>query len=189
MLLESFVCTESSDVMIIDSVRFMKPSDFDVLLSDITETDLFLIAEMEGAPYLNISVQRPKFPVEGMLMGTNRRYMVNLLARRKHSRDFKNVVFMVDTGSPYTFLSKTAMAAMVGSNANIPPILKLEIQGDNAIVCHLSPPDKHFADVNLLGTDYLEMKGINLITDWPRRTFALHDIDSFKRETSQKCIT
>ena len=165
--------------MVVDAVNFMRPSDFDVLLNDINEADLFLIAEMEGAPYLNISASKPVFPVEGMVMGTNRRYMVNLLVRRKNAQQYRNVVFMVDTGSPYTFLSKTAMEAMVGPNANIPSILKLEIQGEDSIICYLSPPDKHFADVNLLGMDFLEMRGANLITDWHRKTFVLHDSRTF----------
>jgi hypothetical protein len=112
--------------------------------------------------------------------------MVNLLARRKNTKMYRNVLFMVDTGSPYTFLSKTAMEAMIGNNAaNIPSIMKLEIHGENAIICHLSPPEKHFADVNLLGMDFLEMKGANLITNWQHKTFLLHDINSFQECTSE----
>jgi len=173
--------------MVLDDVKFMRPSDFDALLNDINETDLFLIAEMEGVPYLNISTLQPIFPVEGMVMGTNRRYMVNLLVRRKNTKQYKNVVFMVNTGSPYTFLSKTAMEAMVGPNTNIPSILKLEIQGEHSIISYLSPPDKHFADVNLLGMDFLEMKGANIITDWSQKTFVLHDFNSYRLRMDQKC--
>ena len=177
----------SSSTFVIDTVKFLKPSDFDVLLNDINETDLHLIAEMEGAPYLNVSTLQPVFPVEGMVMGMNKRYMVNLLARRKNTVHFKNVVFMVDTGSPYTFISKAAMEAMVGPDANVPSIIKLDIQGEHSMVCYLSPPDKHFADVNLLGMDFLEMKGAHLITDWPQKTFVLHDSNSYRSHMEQKC--
>ncbi len=170
-----------ADSIATDDVKFLKPFDFDVLLSDINEGDLYLIAEMEGAPYLNISsTQEPSFPVEGLVMGMNRRYMINLSVRRKNTKHFKNVVFMIDTGSPYTFLSLTAMKAMVGPGENIPSIMKLEIQGKAPVICYLSPSDKHFADVNLLGMDFLEMSRSNLITDWQKKTFIMHDSNSFR---------
>jgi hypothetical protein len=178
----------NADSIATDDVKFLKPFDFDVLLSDINEGDLYLIAEMEGAPYLNISsTQEPGFPVEGLVMGMNRRYMINLSVRRKNTKHFKNVVFMIDTGSPYTFLSRTAMKAMVGSGENIPPIMKLEIQGKAPVICYLSPSDKHFADVNLLGMDFLEMSRSNLVTDWQKKTFIMHDYNSFWLHTENKC--
>ena len=155
--------------------------DVDVLLNDIDESDLYHLAEMEGAPYLSVSAQEPVFPVEGMVVGANKRYMVNLLVRKKNAGPYRNVVFMVDTGSPYTFLSMAAMGSMVDADANLPLMLNVEIQGTPSVICHLSPPDKHFADVNLLGMDFLEMKGAHLITDWPRKTFLLHNATSFQR--------
>jgi hypothetical protein len=178
---------DASSTLVVDTVKFLKPSDFDVMLSDINETDLYLIGEMEGAQYLNVSTLQPVFPVEGMVMGMNKRYMVNLLARRKNTQHFRNVIFMVDTGSPYTFISKTTMEAVVGLDSNIPSIIKLEIQGENSMICYLSPPDKHFADVNLLGMDFMEMRGAHLITDWHQKTFALHDSNSYGLYFEQKC--
>ncbi len=177
----------SSSTLVVDTVKFLKPSDFDVSLNDINEADLYLLGEMEGAQYLNVSMLRPVFPVQGMVMGINRRYMVNLLARRKNSQHFRNVIFMVDTGSPYTFISKTTMEAMVGPNSNVTSIIKLEVQGETSMICYLSPPEKHFAHVNLLGMDFLEMKGAHLITDWPQKTFILHDSHSYGLHFEQKC--
>ena len=177
----------SSSTFVVDTFKFLKPSEFDVLLNDINETDLYLIGEMEGTPYLNLSTLLPVFPVEGMVMGMNKRYMVNLLARRKNTQYFKNIVFMVDTGSPYTFISKTAIEAMVGSNVNLPSIIKLEIQGEVSMTCYLPPPDKHFAEVNLLGMDFLEMKGAQIVTDWSQKTFVLHDSKSFAHHVEEKC--
>ena len=176
-----------SSALVVDTAKFLKPSDFDVVLNDINETDLYLIGEMEGVLYLNVSTSQPIFPVERIVMGMNRRYMVNLLARRKNTQHFRNVFFMVDTGSPYTFISKTTMEAMVRPDSSIPSMIKLEIQGETSMICYLSPPDKHFADVNLLGMDFLEMKGAHLITDWPQKTFVLHDSNSFGLHFEQKC--
>ena len=43
---------DASSTLVVDTVKFLKPSDFDVLLNDINEIDLYLIGEMEGAQYL-----------------------------------------------------------------------------------------------------------------------------------------
>ena len=182
------ILPNASSTFVVDAFKFLKPSEFDILLNDINETDLYLIGEMEGTPYLNLSTLLPIFPVEGMVMGMNRRYMVNLLARRKNTQHFKNIVFMVDTGSPYTFISKVAMEAMVGTSVNLPSIIKLDIHGEVSMICYLSPPDKHFADVNLLGMDFLEMKGAQIVTDWLQKTFLLYDSKSYAHHAEEKCL-
>jgi len=168
----------SSAQMIIDHVKFLRPADFDVLLSDINEGDLRLIAQLDEAAYLNISsTVDPLFPVEGVVMGS--RYMINLLVRRRNQHAYRNVVFMIDTGSPYTFLSKTAIEALLESDTvNVPSMLKLEIHGKQSLICYMSPVDKHFADINLLGMDFLESKGALIETDWAAKTFLLYDANS-----------
>ena len=162
--------------LVIDSVKFLRPDDFDVLLTDMAESDLHLMAQLEGVGYLNISKVEPSFPVEGLIMGAHRRFMINLLVRRRAviDSDYRNVIFMVDTGSPYTFLSATAMSAIAGAGKNVPSMMRLEIHGNQSIVCYLSPPNKHFADINLLGMDFLEMKRVQLDVDWPQKTFQMN---------------
>ena len=165
-----------ASVFVIDAFKFTRPYDFDVLLNDIHESDLHLIAQLDGVSYLNVSAETvPHFPVEGMIMGGHKRLMVNLLVRLRKANHYRNIVFMMDTGSPYTFLSYSAMEALVGSAHNIPAALRLEIHGTQSMVCYMSPEDKHFADINLLGTDFLEMKGIQMQMDWRQRTFQLYD--------------
>jgi hypothetical protein len=163
--------------LVIDSVKFVRPDDFDVLLTDMAESDLHLMAQLEGVGYLNVSNAEPLFPVEGLIMGAHRRFMVNLLVRRRaaaYSDNYRNVIFMVDTGSPYTFLSAAAMSALVGPDKNVPSMMRLEIHGNQSIVCYLSPPDKHFAEINLLGMDFLEMKRAQLDVDWTQKTFQMN---------------
>ena len=160
-----------------DSVKFLRPDDFDVLLTDMAESDLHLMAQLEGVGYLNVSRAEPSFPVEGLIMGAHRRFMINLLVRQRamaYSNDYRNVIFMIDTGSPYTFLSTSAMSAIVGSDKNVPSMMRLDIHGNQSLVCYLSPPNKHFADINLLGTDFLEMKRAQLDVDWPQKTFQMN---------------
>jgi len=166
----AYSCASS---LVIDSVKFLRPDDFDVLLTDIAESDLHLMAQLEGVGYLNISSAVPSFPAEGLIMGAHRRFMVNLLVRRRAEPDYRNVIFMVDTGSPYTFLSAAAMSALVGPGKNAPSMMRLEVHGDQSIVCYLSPPDKHFAEINLLGMDFLEMKRVQLDVDWRQKSFVM----------------
>ena len=86
--------SHSSPTFVVNAVKFLKPSDFDVWPNNINEKDLYLIGEMERTPYQNLSMVLPVFPVEGIIvMGMNKRYMVNLLVRRKNAQHFKNIVF------------------------------------------------------------------------------------------------
>ena len=181
------LCTPSlNSVLVVDAVKFLRPSDFDVLLNDIHESDLYLFAQMDGVSYLNVSTEAPVFPVEGMIMGGHRRFMVNLLVRLRRAPEFRNVVFMLDTGSPYTFLSRSAMEALVGPGVNVPAALKLEIHGAQAMVAYMSPPDKHFADINLLGVDFLEMKGAQIQTNWAQKTFQLGTVPPAAAKITEK---
>jgi hypothetical protein len=50
----------------------------------------------------------------------------------------------------------------------------LDVHGARSMVCYLSPRDKHFADINLLGTDFLETHRAQLRMDWAQKTFQLH---------------
>jgi len=173
LLLNLVIILPSAD-SIIDSVRFLRPEDFDVLLTDMAESDLRLMAQMDGVGYLNVSSETtPLFPVQGSVMGAHRRLMVNLLVRKHRTQRYMNVIFMIDTGSPYTFLSASAMAALSGARANVPKMTRLEIHGVHPMVCYMSPPDKHFSDINLLGMDFLELKQAQLDIDWTQKAFWL----------------
>ena len=65
------------------------------------------------------------------------------------------------------------MSAMVGPGKNVPSMMRLDVHGDQSIVCYLSPPDKHFAEINLLGMDFLEMKRVQLDVDWQQKSFLM----------------
>ena len=180
LILAMTISSNAQGVLVIEAVKFLRPYDYDVLLNDINENDLHLIAQMDGISYLNVSNSNPEFPAEGMIMGAHNRLMINLLTRRKRkTSEFRNVIYMVDTGSPYTFLSKSAIESISGSTENIPAALKIEIQGSQSIVGYMSPPDKHFADINLLGMDFLQMKGAQIVTDWAQKTFKIYDSDTY----------
>jgi hypothetical protein len=55
------------------------------------------------------------------------------------------------------------MEALIGNTrSHLPQQLPVMIQSLKKIECHISPHDKHFADVNLLGADFLVKNGLNL---------------------------
>ena len=163
-MLTIIVCIQVAYTHVINNVRLLRNSNFNV----ITEDELRAISEMQGTPYLNISAATPAFPVEGVVLAN--RYMINLLVRKKSVTEnpYRNVMFMIDTSSPYTFLSNSTMGAMIDTEEKIPDYLNIEIQGKLSMICYLS-------DVNLLGMDFMRKYDTQIITNWAQNTFTLHD--------------
>ena len=104
------------------------------------------------------------FPVEGEIYGPNKRLMVNLACRRRGTiTSAINVIFLIDTGSPASYLSAKAMEALIGNpGSHLPQQLPVMVQSLKVVECHISPLDKHFADVNVLGADFLVENGLTL---------------------------
>ena len=118
-----------------------------------------------GVDYLGPAAEFPcSFPVNGKICGNNKRLMVSLSCRREGKKSKAiNIIFLIDTGSPNTFLSDKAMEALVGKpGCNIGSTMDVSIQSLKNIECHISPHDKHFADVNVLGADFLVKNGLAL---------------------------
>jgi hypothetical protein len=51
--------------------------------------------------------------------------MVNLVCRRqsKTSAIARNIIFLIDTGSPVTYLCQEAMESLIGKDSNLPQSL------------------------------------------------------------------
>jgi hypothetical protein len=156
--------------MPIDSPTFVAPGEQDLLLTDVTESELFgNVGELLGVQYLaETACFAPSSVVRGIVFGQNRRLMVNLPCKRKASAGWVNVIFLVDTGSPYTYLAASAIERLVGGTTNnICRTLNTIVFDESVCVeCYLSPQDKHFRDVNVLGMEAMSRLG-----------FAKFDID------------
>ena len=76
------------------------------------------------------------------------------------------VIFLVNTGSPYTYLSP-AVYASLGYVDSIPKSAELRVQGI-AVTVSPSPADSHFADVNVLGQDFFKDGGVDLVVQHSR---------------------
>lgn len=167
--------TSSSDSLVQDARDFIEPMQQDLLLTDVTEDVVYSnIGPMLGVEYLASShVAKPSFPVRGCLYGNNNRIMVNLLCRKKVDQRALNVIFLVDTGSPVTYICEKAMSKLVGLDHPITKQMNIIVHGDTVVECHLSPVDKHFHDVNVLGMDAVAALELSIIIDKRQRAVEL----------------
>lgn len=140
--------------------------DFDILISDVNETLLNKeVSAKLGVANLSVctGITRPVWPVDGCLFGTGMRAMVSLQVSRTPRRgepQCRNVIFLIDTGSPKTFLSASTFAAFGVSGDSL--------VGPSPFVVHGIPlqvrlSHDHFHDINLLGTDFLLSCSIEVV--------------------------
>ena len=161
-----------------ESPGYVEPSLQDLLLLDVKHDTLVEIGENMEIQYLGENNEKPLFPVTGLLFMPNVRLMVNLVCSRqkrneKHGLQL-NIIFLVDTGSPVTYLSRQAMHALIGTDGtNTPKSLMVSVHDGTVVICHLSPQDKHFADVNVLGMDYLSTRQLSMNIDYKKKTVVM----------------
>mmetsp|Transcript_51196 Transcript_51196/g.57997 ORF Transcript_51196/g.57997 Transcript_51196/m.57997 type:complete len:218 (+) Transcript_51196:170-823(+) len=179
-------CTAREDLLV-DPPGYIAPEQQDMMLLDITSAVLHRETHAIGCgkEYLSPVDHFPlSWPAAGVIFGLNQRLMINLPCRRsKPGRGHKmlNVFFLVDTGSPCSYLCKEAMDALIGKDLQFQPSqlpIVLQTEG-HCISMHLSPlitPDGKpgkFHEVNVLGMDFLKVYGLSLIVDTPIAKFML----------------
>ena len=127
---------DSVGAMPIDSPTFVPPNDQDLLLTDVTDAELCgNIGELLGAEYLRSLPYLEREPVlQGIVFGQNKRLMINLQCKRKASTDWVNVFFLVDTGSPYTYLAPSAIDRLGGGHNNICRTLNVLVNSESVCV-------------------------------------------------------
>ncbi len=111
---------ESSTYSIHDPPGYIEPSLQDLLFTDITAERLLSVARLLGVDYLSPAATFPGFfPVDGEIYRPNNRLMMSLVCRRR-GRDTQaiNVIFLIDTGSPVSYLSEKTMEALIGNPAS-----------------------------------------------------------------------
>jgi hypothetical protein len=141
--------------MPIDSPAYVVPDEQDLLLTDVTEAELFgNVGELLRVQYLSETSHLIQSDVlKGIIYGQNKRLMISLLCKRKSSVNWVNIFFLANTGSPHTYLAPSAIDRLSGAN-NICKTLNTLIHSESVCIeCHLSPQDKHFKDVNVLGME------------------------------------
>ncbi|KAJ3025494.1 UNVERIFIED_CONTAM: hypothetical protein HDU68_007089 [Siphonaria sp. JEL0065] len=167
--------SDSSGHSLMDPPGYIKPDLQDLLLTDITAKELRVIAETMEVEYLGPAAFPGIFPAVGRIKGQNHRLMVSLVCRRQTTKQAPavNIIFLIDTGSPVTYLCHEAMEALIGKDSHLPQALYVEIHNEKAIEAHLSPKGSHFADVNVLGMDFLADNRVFPVPNWDEKTFIL----------------
>lgn len=161
---------------LLDQPGYIDPYSQDFLLTDMTAERLLSVAETLEVVYLGPAAIFPgSFPVDGEICGYNKRLMVNLAcSRRGATTSAINIIFLIDTSSPATYLSAKAMEALIGNTeSHFPAQLLVMIHSKRVIECYLSPRNKHFANVNVLGADFLGENGLTLKANYNSNIFTL----------------
>jgi hypothetical protein len=148
---------------------------YDVTLTDLDSKTL----AVEFAPALQVrhlgeavlpADYAQRWPLRGIIVSTpNRRQLVSIPVQR--GSKCINVIFVVDTGAPFTYISTEALAAL-GVTDMLPSAVRVSINGVPFSVQSV-PADSHFQGVSLLGLDFLEDIAYVCATDRDTRTFEL----------------
>ena len=150
------------------------PLEFDVLLTDVHARDLrHDISNRLGIAYLsecnNNSVAQI---INGIIWGPHNRLFVSLKVSIGTGR-MKNVHMIVDTGSPQTYLCSDVFSSFNRLIMNPRDTISININSTRINVLE-SPAQSHFSDVNLLGSDYLQMVNARLNIDYGDKTMSIH---------------
>ena len=132
-----------------------------------------------GVEYLGTAEIPPSFPVYGLIMG-NKRMLINLCCSeaigiiKSDSRSWINVLFILNTCSPTTFLSTQAMEKFVFFPEICAPLCTLlRIQSDLVQTVYTAPPRSQFTELNILGMDFLKRNKLRTIIESDDGTFML----------------
>jgi hypothetical protein len=102
--------------------------------------------------------------------------MVNIVCRgpKKDAKPI-NIVFLVHTGSPYILVSEGygCFNGTTWKQHCTNKCMDVLLQSNRTTQCHLSPIDKHVADVNVLGMDFIFDNGTSSHLNCEMDTFEL----------------
>ena len=181
-----------SEDLLVDPPDYIAPDQQDMTLTDITSAILHsnkcTVSIGRGNEYLSEAKSFPlEWPATGIVYGLNKRLMVSLPCRRgRPDRGYKvlNIFFLVNTGSPCSYLCLEAMTALIGNPpCAVPEQLSVVVQDESfRMPFHMSPlgtkevPGK-FHDVNVLGMDFLQLAGLCMTVNTPIQLFRLFKSD------------
>jgi hypothetical protein len=140
-----------------DEGMWVDAAEADLMLSDVTHELLAAdIAPALGVAHLAPVCADVTWPVRACLFGAFSRVMASVVVTApprtlEAAARSVNVVFVVDTGSPYTFLAQSTLQAL-GYGDTPPRHVPLCVHGVGMTV---QASHSRFADANVLGTDFL----------------------------------
>ena len=164
------MCVQHRMPVDVDVARYIPASAYDVLITDIHESDMVDIGSVLGHTNLADALLDgggEQFPVLGTIYGRNRRLFVPLTVAKLGKCAW--CLFLIDTGSPYTYLCQDTLAAL-GYKESVPNLVSVKINGMN---CEVAPSHGHFGNVNLLGQDFMHDARCKLYVDYSERSVRL----------------
>ena len=154
------------------------PPHYDVVLSDMTEKILKEeVAKSFGIIYLEESEKRSLECIYGKIWGIHFRIMVPVIMEWMKMK--KKVIFLLDTGSPKTFVDPHVFFGFGKELTADIKALPVCLNG-HEIVAHVTDPNSLFPGVNVLGADFLMLVGCKLFVDYEKFTAELRG--NFKTE-------
>ncbi len=141
------------------------PTSFDVLLTDVHSKDLHEdISDKLNVKYLEIAESDDVKEAAGIVYGPHNQVFVATVIKRGDR--LRHVHFLVDTGSPFTYICNEALQSLGVEVLDPKSPVRVRINGmpTTAMQSH-----GHFADLNLLGTDFLMTFGCVLTADFENR--------------------
>lgn len=141
--------------------------EFDVLITDITEADFSRIGEEFEVSRLSQAFAVGTFPVTGVVYGSSHRIFVPLVMKKRNN--LVHLLFLVDTGSPNTYLSEDSLAAL-GHSDTIPSDTLVEINGVGLTVY---PSRGQFSNVGLLGQDFFTSFGAMMNINYKKKVVTI----------------
>mmetsp|Transcript_23155 Transcript_23155/g.64387 ORF Transcript_23155/g.64387 Transcript_23155/m.64387 type:complete len:175 (+) Transcript_23155:138-662(+) len=157
---------------------------FDVLLSDVKnerregEEGVVTLGEIaadmgfENRCEVNGSAATVQSPLNGVVRGRYSRCFVPCVIKFR-SKAIKTA-FLVDTGGTCTYLGKPTWDKLlegledVGGNT-----LRVTLNGETRQEVTLSPQDRHFQDIDLIGTDFFNHMEARFRVDYKTKACAL----------------
>lgn len=143
------------------------PRTHELLLMDVKRKHLMEeISTKLGVSYLS-DTDKPKLEeVYGIVWGVNKRIFVSLaveIAKKK-----KNVIFLVDTGSPHTYISRDVLVAMGYESVSEEVIGNVNGHEHELIISPTiaGKDETDFRDLNILGGNFLTQARAELTVNY-----------------------
>ena len=154
----------------IDASNYVSVKQFDVLLTDLTAEDIAAL-RIEGVQHLSLAANRGARTLKGITVGENARVLVAAVVSRaaRPSSVARNVIMLVDTGSPYVFLCRRTWEALGVRLEDLPNDQAFILINGVRVLAHVS--SNHFEDIDVLGASFLQ--NCNLAVNYPEQTAEL----------------
>ena len=156
--------------MPLDAIGYIKPSLQNIFLTDLTQKVLNSISTL--CP-INQPTAATAFPATGRILGLNHRLMIHLACRPENGHQTRqNLLFIINTGSPVSYLSAQSMQMLTGKVSQCSYIY---IHSKRIVECHLSHGD--FEAVNVLGMDFMSNNRLSISMNYNDITFELTQLE------------